>query len=231
MKKKVVYVSGPYRASSDWEKERNIARAREAARRVWLLGAVAICPHANTAFMDGDGIDFISGDLELVDRSDAVLLLPGHESSEGSRMEAGRACTRGIPVFDSLEALEKWLNPSPCVRTFATGAIRDTEDGKIDPLGYLSPLVLLSYSAYMRRHQELPGGGRRASDDWKKGIPRDAYARSLARHFLDFWLAHEGYPEKARSPIEDSLNAILFNAMGYLHELLKSGKSGESGES
>lgn len=106
-------------------------------------------------------------------------------------------------------------------RHFSTGATRDTEDGKIDPEGFFSPEVLLAYSEYMRRHQYQSDGERRASDNWQKGIPKDAYMKSLWRHFLDLWLIHRGKPEKARESIKDALCGVMFNAMGYLYEHLK----------
>ena len=105
------------------------------------------------------------------------------------------------------------------MRTFSSGATRDEEAEKMDYEGFLSPLVLQRYAAYMHRHRKQADGQLRDSDNWQKGIPRDVYMKSLWRHFMDLWLAHRG--ETAGQSEEESLCAILFNAMGYLHEQMK----------
>lgn len=107
------------------------------------------------------------------------------------------------------------------MRTFPTGATRDDDETKPDFIGYNSPLVVRRYGEYMLKHQRQADGGMRPADNWKAGIPRDAYLSSLARHFLDLWLAHECGEAESREGIEEALCAILFNAQGYLHEVLK----------
>jgi len=101
------------------------------------------------------------------------------------------------------------------MRTFESGATRDDDKDKLDLAGFFSPLVLERFAVYMHKHQKTAGGVR-AGDDWKKGIPQDAYMRSLLRHTLAAWIAHE-----KGAPIEDALCAVLFNAMGYLFEELQ----------
>ena len=105
------------------------------------------------------------------------------------------------------------------MRTFETGATRDSDAEKIDPEGFFSPLVIQRYCDYMQRHQTQADGKIRVSDNWQKGIPRDAYMKSLWRHFLDVWLVHRGCGRQEDQ--QELLCAILFNAMGYLHVLLK----------
>jgi len=112
------------------------------------------------------------------------------------------------------------------VRVFDTGATRDTETGKLDFEGFLSPAVLERYAEYMHRNRFLSDGSLRDSDNWQKGIPRTAYMKSLWRHFFDAWKLHRGLAATDRSTgkaitLEDALCGVLFNAMGYLHELLK----------
>jgi hypothetical protein len=104
-------------------------------------------------------------------------------------------------------------------RKFATGATRDADTNKPDFDGFLSPLVLASFGRYMHKHRQQSDGSLRASDNWQKGIPLEQYVKSLWRHFVDMWSAHRGYPHA--ETLEDSLCAILFNAMGYLHEYLR----------
>lgn len=117
------------------------------------------------------------------------------------------------------------------IRKFATGATRDTEQGKLDYEGFLSPLALKVYAEYMNKHRVQPNGELRDSDNWQKGIPLDVYMKSLWRHFMDLWLWHRGHPTKSRESIDDALGGILFNTFGYLHMLEMGRKWGEKFES
>lgn len=105
------------------------------------------------------------------------------------------------------------------MREFETGATRDTEDGKLDFEGFLSPAVLERYAQYLHKHRKQADGKLRASDNWQKGIPKDVYMKSAWRHFHDWWKEHRGLA--SRDGIEDALCATMFNTMGYLFELLQ----------
>lgn len=105
------------------------------------------------------------------------------------------------------------------MRKFKTGATRDDDMTKIDYEGVLSPLVIQRFGEYMDKHRKQSNGDLRASDNWQKGIPRDAYIKSLWRHFMDLWLIHRG--SEGREDIEEALCAIMFNSMGYLFEVLR----------
>lgn len=107
------------------------------------------------------------------------------------------------------------------VRTFESGATRDLDVDKYDYDGFLSPLALEAFAAYMHKHRLLQDGTLRASDNWKQGIPLEAYAKSEWRHHMDFWKLHHGLP--AREGMVDTLCALWFNVQGYLHEYLKAG--------
>lgn len=109
--------------------------------------------------------------------------------------------------------------PRGASRTFATGATRDTDAGKLDYEGFLSPLVLKRYAEYMHSHRKQSDGKLRDADNWQKGIPRSAYMQSGWRHFMDWWMEHDGYATEAG--MEAALCAVIFNASGYLHEVLK----------
>lgn len=115
------------------------------------------------------------------------------------------------------------------MRKFDTGATRDSEGSKPDYEGFLSPLVLQRFAAYMHKHRVLPDGSLRGSDNWQRGIPREVYIKSAFRHFVALWSAHRGH--KTEEDIETSLCALLFNVQGYLHELLRDipGHEGEPG--
>ncbi len=101
-------------------------------------------------------------------------------------------------------------------RLFNTGATRDADANKFDYEGFISPRVLRLYAQYMhkcRLRNQPPGQALRASDNWQKGIPQDAYVKSLIRHVLEFWEQNdEGHVDL------DVACAILFNTMGYIFE-------------
>ncbi len=126
-----------------------------------------------------------------------------------------------------------WTNGK---RVFKTGASRDSDEGKLDYEGFLSPLALACYAQYMHKHRHLPGGTLRASDNWQKGIPRSAYMKSLWRHLIQVWCWHRipdiCVAEDEGETLESGLCGVIFNAMGYLHEVEKEKQmEGEDGES
>ena len=102
------------------------------------------------------------------------------------------------------------------MRKFQTGATRDTDENKLDYEGFLSHKVIKRYAEYMHTHRKQADGQLRASDNWQKGIPKDAYMKSMWRHFFEVWEAHREDKEK-----QEALCALLFNVCGYLHEELK----------
>ena len=108
------------------------------------------------------------------------------------------------------------------MRTFDTGATRDTDETKPDYEGFLSPLAIKRFGEYMTLHRKQADGKLRASDNWQKGIPLETYIKSLCRHVEDLKLHHDGYPGQATDPdVESVLSASLFNVQGYLHETVK----------
>lgn len=102
---KVIYIAGKYRGPNAWTIEQNIRAAEEVAARVWALGMVAMCPHANSRHMEGVASDehFLAGTLELLRRCDAVVLVPNWRDSAGARAEKAEAERLGIPVFHEVE--------------------------------------------------------------------------------------------------------------------------------
>src|SRR5512145_2767796 len=76
------------------------------------------------------------------------------------------------------------------VRTFESGATRDTDTNKLDFEGFLNPLVDESFANFMHKHRVQSDGGLRAADNWQKGIPKDEYMKSLFRHFQPLRLLH-----------------------------------------
>ena len=99
-KMKLAYVAGPYRAPTAAQRQDNIHRARKAAESLWRAGYAVLCPHMNSANMDGivDDEVFLQGCLEMVRRCDLVWLLPGWRASEGAVREVAEAERCGVEV-------------------------------------------------------------------------------------------------------------------------------------
>lgn len=121
------------------------------------------------------------------------------------------------------------------VRQFATGATRDSESGKLDMDGFFSPLALERYAEYMNQHRKQSDGSLRASDNWQHGIPQDAYMKSAWRHFFAWLKLHRGLEVKDERDghtitTDEAICGLLFNAMGYLHEMLSTAKPRHSPE-
>jgi hypothetical protein len=98
---KLLFISGPYRAETRTGVAQNIKRAREAALRLWSPDTAVICPHMNTAFMDGVQSDtvWLQGDLEILARCDAIYMLKGWKLSFGAVAEHQLATDLGLEVM------------------------------------------------------------------------------------------------------------------------------------
>lgn len=108
---KVIAIVGPFRAATGWEIELNCRNAEMIALSVWEMGAAALCPHMNTRGWHGVLPDhvWLDGYLEMLRRCDGVVLIQGWEESEGSRAEVEQAHRLGLPLFETLGALSRWL--------------------------------------------------------------------------------------------------------------------------
>lgn len=97
----LIYVAGPYRAPTAWQREQNIHRARTWGVALAKAGAYPVIPHANTAHFDGEAEDtlWLAGTLELMRRCDGVLLIDGWDRSSGARAEREEAYRLGLPVL------------------------------------------------------------------------------------------------------------------------------------
>lgn len=110
MPMKVVYIAGPFRGQTVWDVAENVRVAERVALDVARLGAMPLCPHANTAHFDGLLSDqfWIDGTLELLKRCDAVMTTQDWARSTGARGEVAWAVGK-IPVFHRLEDLAEWM--------------------------------------------------------------------------------------------------------------------------
>jgi hypothetical protein len=95
----IIYIAGLYSGNIN----ENIANARKAAIGVWESGNVAICPHLNTAHFEIDASldhdDYIEGDLKILARCDAILMLHNWKASKGAKIENQFAMEHKIPIF------------------------------------------------------------------------------------------------------------------------------------
>jgi hypothetical protein len=106
-------------------------------------------------------------------------------------------------------------------RVFKSGASRDTDEGKLDLEAFNSPIVDRRYGEFMHKNRTQPNGEVRSGDNWTLGIELDAYMKSAVRHVTDWRLVHRGYAPVDDTGIEEILCAVIFNAKGYLFEMLK----------
>ena len=106
------------------------------------------------------------------------------------------------------------------MRRFASGASRDSGEGKLQYDKFLSPLVLKAYAEFMHTKREMPDGPRQG-DNWQKGIPMEVYMGSMSRHYMDTWLINRGYHGAVEDDLVTTLVALMFNVHGMLHEVLK----------
>lgn len=100
--------------------------------------------------------------------------------------------------------------------------MRDSKAGKPHYTRILSPLSMMAYGEYMLRHSIMKDGTTRSPDNWKKGMDRADYIDSMVGHAIKAWFAQE-IPNWEGDSMKESLCAVMFNAQGRLHELLKEG--------
>ena len=85
----IVYISGPYRAPTEYAVEMNIRRAWDASVRLAAAKIHHFCPHSNTHHMGGvvEDAQWLRLDLNILKACGSILMLPGWEKSEGACIE------------------------------------------------------------------------------------------------------------------------------------------------
>lgn len=124
----------------------------------------------------------------------------------------------GIGVKESKEELQTMIDEHLAshsmnmgITTFASGAIRDSQEGKEDYIETISWTAMKRYAQYMTSKKSKYGAG-----NFKKGIDIESYEQSLLRH-IQKYLANK-YEDGTIETNEDHLSAILFNVFGIIHE-------------
>ena len=101
----IVYLAGPIRPKNGQTLRGNVDAAKAIALELWRAGYAVICPHANSdlpvelADKECEPSVWLNGDLEIVARCDAVIVLPGWETSFGTKGEIKFAKEHWIPVY------------------------------------------------------------------------------------------------------------------------------------
>ena len=95
----LIYIAGSFRAKLPGLVELNVRAAEEAALH---------CMYRNFNGTVSDPF-WLEATLSLLMRCDAVLLLDGWRGSSGSMAEKAWADGHKIPVFESLGALQAWM--------------------------------------------------------------------------------------------------------------------------
>lgn len=129
------------------------------------------------------------------------------------------------------------------IRTFESGAIRDSGNEKYDYYGFRHPLLEQYFAKYMHQHRKMADGSYRKADNWWAGWDKEVSLQSLVRHVEDLTALHAGYNvyevrdnegvrkiytnDKMEGEGITQINevdcccAIRFNSMAFLLEHLK----------
>ena len=95
----LIYVAGKYTGNVD----KNIADARKVAIALWEKGHAVICPHLNSANMEDDckatWQDYLDGDLNIISRCDALVMVYNWRDSKGAMLEHDYATSLNIPIY------------------------------------------------------------------------------------------------------------------------------------
>ena len=128
MRKPRIYIIGPFRGATEYDRRSNIARAEDAAIDVAKAGAFYRCPHLHSAHFEGLLTDeyWLGLGIDLLSECDAAYLVPDAADapmctggtgpqrayllprwlSRGSAAEVAWCVARGIPAFDSIRQVE-----------------------------------------------------------------------------------------------------------------------------
>lgn len=113
----LIYIAGRYRAPTVDLIKLNISTARDVAIQADALGWYALCPHMNSALLDQALPDlsddyWLMGTMAMMERCDALVLVPGWQQSAGTLAELARARQLGMPIYmspDVLPSAERFL--------------------------------------------------------------------------------------------------------------------------
>jgi hypothetical protein len=121
-----------------------------------------------------------------------------------------------------IDPIQKTTKPE--MRSFEGGATRNTDAGKIDYEGFLSPFALKAYCEHLDSHRLQADGKMRGSDNWQSGFGPGVCMKSLLRHVWDAWMiGRGGYVTEDGKQVtkKAALCAAAFNIFSQLHDMEK----------
>ena len=104
------FISGPYNALADSDTCQHIKRAAQMKAGLMRRGHYTYCPHTESAHFEDAHPDItrqahLDNCIAWLEHSEAMMLLPGWEQSEGAQMERGYAVSKGLPIYDDIMAV------------------------------------------------------------------------------------------------------------------------------
>lgn len=105
-RKPLIYIAGPY---TNPDPVLNVRRAVEVGEEVSAHGMVPVVPHLTMFWhlISPHPLEWwYAHDLDLLAHCHAIFRFPGASTGADAEVEFARA--RGIPVFESMDALREW---------------------------------------------------------------------------------------------------------------------------
>lgn len=101
----IIYLATPIRPKNGKTVEENVRNAKSLALELWKKGYTVICPAANSdlpislAEKELEAERWLNGDIEILQRCDAMVVAPDWEKSDGVKGEITVAGMYGVPVY------------------------------------------------------------------------------------------------------------------------------------
>ena len=101
----IIYLATPIRPKNGKTVDENVRIAKGLALELWKKGYTVICPAANSdlpislAEKELEAERWLNGDIEILQRCDAMVVAPDWEKSDGVKGEITVAGMCGVPVY------------------------------------------------------------------------------------------------------------------------------------
>jgi len=115
---KIIFISGALTTGGDGSKayiEKNIRKAEEYTITLAKEGVGFFCPHTHTSNHHGvtEESFYHELDFRFLEKSDAIMLVPGWEKSKGAKAEVVWAQKNGMKIFypknpNDIAEITKW---------------------------------------------------------------------------------------------------------------------------
>jgi hypothetical protein len=110
-KRRRVYVAGKYSANNVLDVLKNIGRGEKECAKLFAMGYAPFCPWHDKSYVTDNPNGYFTVEqfyehgLAWLEVSDAVLVLSGWQTSQGTIAEIEQAKKFGVPVFYSIDDL------------------------------------------------------------------------------------------------------------------------------